>query len=90
MTIAAHTSSHATLRGVTVTGSWSAGSTATSSCTTNTKGSCQVTSGSIAKTVSSVAFTATGATRTGYIYQPADNHDPDGDSSGTIITIPRP
>jgi hypothetical protein len=26
----------------------------------------------------------------GLTYAPADNHDPDGDSTGTVITVARP
>jgi len=36
-----------------------------------------------------VVFTVTGITATGS-YQSLDNHDPDGDSDGTAITVTRP
>ena len=35
-------------------------------------------------------FTVSGATLAGYVYQSPANHDPDGDSNGTMTTIARP
>ena len=35
-------------------------------------------------------FTVSGATLAGYAYQSPANHDPDGDSNGTTITIAKP
>jgi hypothetical protein len=40
--------------------------------------------------VASVTFTVTGATRSGFTYTPASNHDPDIDSNGTSIVVLRP
>jgi hypothetical protein len=36
-----------------------------------------------------VRFAVTNDALAGFIYKPADNHDPDGDSDGTTITITR-
>jgi subtilisin family serine protease len=90
VTVNAHTSTHAGLSGVAVTGSWTGGYAGTSTCTTDSKGRCQVISAALAKTATSVMFTLTNATRSGYAYLPANNHDPDGDSNGTTITVARP
>jgi hypothetical protein len=35
----------------------------------------------------SVTFTVTGLTLTNAIYMSASNHEPDGDSSGTVIVV---
>jgi hypothetical protein len=41
--------------------------------------------------VASATFTVVSATRSGWTYVPASNHDPDNDgSNGTVITILRP
>jgi len=37
---------------------------------------------------STVTLTITGVTYSGVSYNPAYNHDPDGDSNGTSIRIP--
>lgn len=89
VTIEAHAADHTVLSGVTVTGSWSGGYSGSRSCTTDGTGRCQVATGNIARRSTSVTFTVTGATKTGTVYQPSANHDPDGDSTGTAITINR-
>jgi hypothetical protein len=71
-----------------VTGRWSTGATA--SCTTAGAGTCVIGSGSIARSVKSATFTMTSVTSGLAIYDPSANHDPDGDSTGTSITIARP
>jgi PKD repeat protein len=55
------------VNGVSVTGSWSAASGATT-CTTGAGGSCSVTSSSLSKKTTSVTFTVTGLTRNGWVY----------------------
>jgi hypothetical protein len=37
-----------------------------------------------------VTFTVTSVTLAGSTYTPTANHDPDGDSTGTMITVIRP
>lgn len=87
ITITVHDASHAPVAGVTVTGSWSVGGTA--SCITGADGRCSVTK-NFAKKQTSMTFTVTGLSRAGYTYQSGANHDPDGDSSGSAITITKP
>jgi serine protease len=77
----------AVVSGAKVAGSWSNGYTGTASCTTTTAGTCSVTTGSMKLTKTSVTFTVTGVTGTGLTYSAAANTDPDGDSTGTVITI---
>jgi subtilisin len=91
VTIRVDTATHGPLSGVAVTGSWSNGATGTASCTTTSSGTCVVQITKLARaSIASVRFTVTGATRTGYTYTPASNHDPDNDSTGTTIVVVRP
>jgi serine protease AprX len=87
VTVTVHTSTHAPLAGVVVTGSWSDGTTA--SCTTGASGSCSMPTKNVRK-VASITFTVSGLSRSGYAYESSANHDPDGDSSGTAITLTKP
>jgi serine protease AprX len=86
-TIAVETDAPAAVAGATVTGTWTGGTTA--SCVTNTNGRCSVTK-RFGKAKASATFTVTSVTSASYTYSPGDNHDPDGDSSGTAISIARP
>jgi hypothetical protein len=88
VSLAAHDASHAPLAGVLVSGSFSRGGDA--SCTTNAAGVCSITSAKVPNNRASITSTVTGGTRTGYTYAAAANHDPDGDSTGTGITVARP
>ena len=83
VTITVHDAGHRLVSGVAVSGTWGA---STGSCTTSSMGVC-----SISKFVStsSVTFTVTNLAKTGTIYATGDNHDPDGDSDGTRITMVR-
>ena len=85
VTIKVHNGSHGTVANAVVSGYWTGGST--SSCTTNSGGKCDVSRSGIPKTTSSVSFTVTNVARATFVYQPASNHDPDGDSNGTTITV---
>ena len=58
-------------------------------CTTGSTGKCRVV-GKHGSEITGVTFTLTGATHTGYSYDPAANGDPDGDSDGTSIAVYRP
>ncbi|WP_331645575.1 S8 family serine peptidase [Piscinibacter sp.] len=88
VTATVHQLTHAPVAGATVIGMWT-GFNGTSTCTTNLVGQCSLTRSRISMSLTSVVFTATGVTATGS-YQPLDNHDPDGDSNGTAITVMRP
>jgi len=92
VTITVHDASHNLLADATVSGTWIGGYSGTDSCTTDSSGQCSVISGSIPKRNGSVTFTVDGVTHAtlSYEYEPADNHDPDGDSDGTSITVFKP
>ena len=84
VTITVHDAFHAPVSGAVVTGSWSLGGSA--SCTTGTTGACTITASKIPTSATSVAFIVGKVTKAGATYT-AGNHDPDGDSNGTSITI---
>jgi len=42
------------------------------------------------KRPASIVSTVLGLSKTPYVYVAANNHDPDGDSNGTRITVTRP
>ena len=72
----------------TVTGTFSAGGKGIGTCTTGSSGTCTVTRPRLRS--GSVAFTVTGVTHATRTYDSAGNHDPDGDSDGTSVTVFRP
>jgi hypothetical protein len=37
-----------------------------------------------------VTFTVTDVSKAGMTYNPGANHDPDGDSNGTVIVVSKP
>ena len=51
------------------------------------KGTCTVASPAVARTSTEITFRVMGATAAGYTYDKGANHDPDGSSDGTTITI---
>jgi len=88
VTIRAHDASETPLEGVLVRARWNASST-TVSCTTKANGSCRI-SKRWANSRANVRLTVLSLVSSGLTYAPADNHDPDGDSTGTVITVARP
>ena len=88
VTIRVHDAAEASISGVTVTGVWSNGATGTGTCKTASTGLCTLQKQSIPKTTKNVTFTVTGLTfaPTG-VYNPAANHDPEVDSTGTVIVV---
>jgi hypothetical protein len=74
--------------GATVTGDWSGAINGSVSGVTGSSGSLTLRTGSIVG--SQATFTVTGVGGTGLTYDPAANTDPDGDSTGTTITIAKP
>ena len=85
VTMTVHDSNHGPVANAQMGGSWNNGSTG--SCTTNASGQCTVSRPGIHQTKTSVSFTITNIARATKVYKPADNHDPDGDSNGTTVTV---
>ena len=90
ITITVEDADHNPVANATVSGSWSAGANGSDSCVTNASGQCTITKNNINKNSSSATFTVTDVTHAAYTYASADNHDPDGDSDGTVITVNKP
>ena len=90
VTIAVHNASDGTVQGATVSGNWSGGFSGSASCTTGLNGTCKVTTTNLNKSKTSATFTVTNVTATGASYVSSSNHDPDGDSDGTTITVIKP
>ncbi len=80
-----HDSSHDLIAGASVSGLWS-DTSGPIACTTGATGSCVFETGPL-DVPGSVTFTVTGITYEGHDYEPAVNHDADGDSDGTSITV---
>jgi PKD repeat protein len=88
VTITVHAGNHAPVASAVVSGSWSAGGTG--SCTTNGSGQCTLSKSGIPRKTGSVTFMVGPVTHATLTYASAANHDPDGDSTGTSITVRRP
>jgi len=88
VTIAVHDGGHSALAGATIVGNWSSGGSG--SCTTGSNGRCDVSQARVPKKTSSVTFSVTSVTRSSSAYTPSANHDSDGDSNGTSVTVPKP
>ncbi|HEX9648032.1 MAG TPA: hypothetical protein VGB88_11070, partial [Alphaproteobacteria bacterium] len=88
-TITVHDGNHAPVAGVLVSGTGSAGgASASASCTTNSAGQCTVSS-TVWIWVASASFTVNGLSGGGLTYESTANHDPDGSSNGTTVSVNR-
>ena len=88
--ITVHDGNHSPVANVSVSGSWSNGTNGSGSCTTNSSGQCTINKNRLRNNISSVTFTMTSVTLAGYTYSAGANHDPDGDSNGTVINVQQP
>jgi serine protease AprX len=89
VTMTVHNDGHAAV-GATVSGTWSGGYSATASCATTAAGTCKVSTANLNKSKTSATFTVTNVAASGLTYSASANHDPDGDSNGTSITMLKP
>lgn len=90
VTITVHDGSELPLVNAIVNGTWSGDFSGSASCTTDANGQCSVTTDRIIGQGGSVSFTADSLSLAAYSYQPADNHDQDGDSNGSTISVSKP
>jgi PKD repeat protein len=88
VTITVHTGSHSPRANAVVSGTWNGGSSG--SCTTNASGQCAVSRTGIPRSTGSVSFTVTNVALGIYVYKPASNHDANGDSNGTTVSLVKP
>lgn len=84
-----HAQGETPVAGATVTGAWSNGTTGSASCVTDASGTCSVTKSNVARNTISVTLTVTNVTHPSYDYAAGANHDPDTDSDGTTIVVPK-
>ncbi len=87
-TIRVHDGPHAALPGVVVQGRFGPNGPIVS-CTTGSAGACTL-KRDMKNTRLSIDFVLLGLTKSTHTYVGANNHDPDGDSNGTRITVTRP
>jgi hypothetical protein len=91
--VAVHDEIHAPVNGATVLGAWSLSGLASTECVTGElggNGTCIFLFPGLRKNVKSVTFTVTSVTMDGRTYAPGLNHDADGSSNGTSITVSKP
>jgi PKD repeat protein len=85
VTVTVHDATHRIVSGAVATGVWPGGGSA--SCTTGSRGTCTVSLGGISLATPDVTFQVKSVSKNGAAYDPVANHDPDGGSNGTTITI---
>ncbi len=85
-----HDATHNPVEGATVTGTWTGPGLSVDECVTDYAGECLMLSTLIRKRVGAVTFTVADVVYGTLTYEPGSNHDPDGDSDGTSITIRKP
>ncbi len=91
VTVQVHDSNHIPVSGAAISGVWSNLSTGSATCTTDAAGQCSIAqTGLVRSRVSSVTFSVSSITHASLTYDPAANHDLDGDSNGTSIAIAGP
>jgi len=90
VTITVHDSNEMPLANASVSGTWSGGFDGLVSCVTDGNGQCGLSTGKIDGQQTSATFSVDDLSLAAYSYGPADNHDPDGDSDGSIITVSKP
>jgi hypothetical protein len=89
-TVQIDTDAHAVVPDAVVSAVWSVGPATPVTCTTGADGRCSVSRGGIAKKTGSATLTVTSVTHATRAYQQGANHEPDGDSNGTAITVLKP
>ena len=90
VTITIHDANEDPVANATVNGTWSSGFFGSSSCTTNSSGQCTVERNIISNGDPNISYAVNSVSHGSLSYQAADNHDPDGDSNGSQITVARP
>lgn len=90
VTVTAHSLAHQPRSGVTVNGTWNGGASGIGSCVTAGDGRCTISQAGIRKKFSSATLTVTSVVDPSLSYDAAANHDSDGDSNGTTMTVMKP
>jgi PKD repeat protein len=87
VTITVHDQDENRVPEATVQGTWSGGASGSGTCLSDTAGTCSVLSPKIPRAQETIAFGVDGVAHATLSYQPAENHDPDGESDGTHIVV---
>ena len=87
VTVTVHDGGDSLVANATVSGSWSGASSGAGSCVTNGTGQCDVVSEQVHKKNDGMTFTVSSVSHATNGYTASANHDPDGDSDGTAITV---
>lgn len=90
ITVLVHDANEATVAGATVSASWSGAKTGSGSALTAGSGLATFTVSGIPKNKTSLTCTVNGIVKDSVAYDSDANHDPDGDSNGTAITVRKP
>jgi hypothetical protein len=88
--ITIHNATEMAFSNATVSGAWSGGALENGACVTDIDGQCSLTLKNLKSNVNSVIFTITDISADSAQYETVSNHDPDGDSDGTSITVIQP
>ena len=89
VTVTIHDENCNPVANATVSGEWSGATTGTVSGSTGSDGTVTLSTGNLSGGTE-VTFTVTGVTHDTLTYDATANHDPDGDSDGTSITVFKP
>ena len=88
--VSVHDSGDSAVAGVTVSGTWGGAARGGASCVTGVAGTCEVAKANLKGNKAEATFMVTQIDGTDVVYEAGANHDPDGDSDGTSITISAP
>jgi serine protease AprX len=87
VTILVHNANENLVANASVSGAWSNGASGAGSCVTDSSGTCEVTKSGLSSKTASVVFSVSNVSVSGLTYNAAANHDLDGDSDGTSLTV---
>jgi PKD repeat protein len=90
LTVLIHNGTEGPVDGATVSVDFSGGVSGSNTCITDATGTCQISVSGIRKRNGVETFTVTDVTSVSGGYIPGDNHDPEGDSAGTFISVVKP
>jgi hypothetical protein len=89
VTLMVHDDAHHPVSGATVSGSWSSSPGTLSSCVTTDSGTCAITASTVSNTIGSLTFNAVSVASGTTFYDASHNHDVDGGTNGTTVTVKR-
>ncbi len=90
VTVMVHDANHQVVADATVTGLWSGGWSGSGACMTDSSGRCTLVSSEMRKRAATATFTVGAVIVSGQNYSAGQNHEADGDSTGTAITVAKP